>query len=287
MYICYLDESGTADASGNTEHFVLLGLAIPAEAWKAKDAQVAAIKKTYGLEDAEVHTAWMARDYPEQRAIADFESLDRAARRRAVLGARTMNLARRNRSAGKSLVKNYIKTEAYVHLTRAERERCLGELARLIGSWDDVRIFADAQWKKHAPNTDHFAFAFEQVVTRFNTFLRKRGGLGMLVQDNNETECKRLTSAMRKFHRAGTMFARIENVVETPLFVDSSLTSMIQLADICAYATRRFFDNAEDGLYREIDPRFDRSQASLVGLRHYTAKFKCTCVVCIEHGRPV
>ena len=287
MYICYLDESGTVDVGGNTNHFVLLGLAIPAETWKAKDAQVAAIKAKYGLADAEVHTAWMARDYPEQATIADFEQLDRPARRRAMLGVRTMNLARKTRNVGKSLVKNYIKTEPYVHLTRVERNACLLELAALIGSWDDVRMFADAQSKTHAPGTDHFAFAFEQVVTRFNTFLRKTNSLGLLVQDNNETECKRLTTAMRKFHRAGTMFAKIDHVVETPLFVDSSLTSMIQLADICAYATRRFFDKGEEQLYRAIGSRFDRSQNSLVGLRHFTAKFKCTCVVCIEHGRPV
>jgi len=240
MYICYLDESGTVDADGNTDHFVLLGMAIPADTWRLKDEQVTAVKARYGLQDAEIHTAWMLREYPEQKFIPGFEAMESQTRRKAVLAARALNASRGTRTQGRSLLKNYLKTQAYAHLTRAERTSCVKELARLVGGWADVRIFADAQAKKHAPGTDHFAFAFEQVVTRFNTFLRKRSSLGLLVQDNNETESRRLTAAMRKFHKSGTMFAQITQVVETPLFVDSSLTSMIQLADICAYATRRY-----------------------------------------------
>lgn len=122
MYICYLDESGTVDAGGNTDHFVLLGLAVSAETWKAKDNQVSAIKSRYGLAEAEVHTAWMARDYVEQRSIPNFSNMDRASRRRAVLGVRALNLSRTaNRATTKSILKNYGKTEAYVHLTQQER----------------------------------------------------------------------------------------------------------------------------------------------------------------------
>ena len=67
MFICYLDESGTIETQGSSSHFVLLGLAIPAATWKHKDTEVAGIKSKYGLLDDEVHTGWMARDYPEQR----------------------------------------------------------------------------------------------------------------------------------------------------------------------------------------------------------------------------
>ena len=288
MYICYLDESGTVEQSGNTDHFVLLGLAVRADSWRAKDGQVSAIKAKYSLGDAEIHTAWMARDYVEQRSIPNFAALDRVSRRRAVLGVRSLNLGRTSaRQRTRELLKNYRKTEAYVHLTHDERLQCLDELATLIGSWSDIRLFSDAHAKKHANGVDHFSFAFEQVVTRFNTFLRNTGGgtLGLLVQDNNETESKRLTAAMRKYHRTGTLFARIDKIVETPMFVDSSLTSMIQLADICAYATRRFFDKGETRIFDKIRPRFDRYRTSLVGLRHFTARYQCRCDVCIEHGR--
>jgi hypothetical protein len=288
MYICYLDESGTPEGTGNTDHFVLLGLAIPAATWKVKDAQVTAIKAEYGLENAEVHTAWMVREFPEQKVVPNFASLDHDARRKAVLGVRSLNLARaRTRATTRELTKNYRKTQAYVHLTRDERRACLDELADLVNSWQDCRIFADAHDKNHVTRADCFAVAFEQVVTRFNTFLTKATtALGLLVQDNNDTQAKRLTEAMRVFHRQGTLWAQITQVVETPMFVDSELTSMIQIADLCAYATRRFFENGETRYFDKIRPRFDRTPRNmLVGLRHFTAAYQCRCTVCIEHGR--
>lgn len=289
MHLCYLDESGSPEATGNTDHFVLLGLAIPDHTWKQKDAQVTAIKAKYGLRGAEIHTAWMVRDYPEQNHIPDFAKLDWQTRARTVRAARVLNLGRATRTQTQSLKKNYIKTDPYVHLTRDERRKCLDELAALVGSWRDARLFADAHWKRHVQGKDNFRFAFEQVVTRFNTYLRLAagGGLGLLVQDNNPTEASRLTQAMRDFHAEGTLFAKIDRVIETPFFVDSSLTSMIQVADLCAYATRRFFDNGDTRYFDPIRSRFDRKDDTLVGLRHFTSKFLCQCVVCIEHGRPI
>lgn len=286
MYFCYLDESGVVEHGGNTDHFVFLGFAVPASTWKQKDTQVDSIKAKYGLRDAEVHTAWMAREYPEQKVIPSFESLNWEERRKAVFGTRTLNLARATRKSNKELLKNYRKTEAYVHLTRSERGACLTELAQLIGGWADIRIFCDAHSKQHLNGIDHFRIAFEQVVTRFNTFLTNAtDDLGLLVQDNNPTVSHRLTNIMRMYHRQGTLWSSIDKIVETPLFVDSELTSMVQLADLCAYATRRYFEKNERPLFDLIRGRFDRNQKWLVGLRHFTGKTKCQCEVCVDHGR--
>lgn len=289
MYICYLDESGTTEAGDSSLHFVLVGLAILAPAWKNKDAQIDAIKKRYSLENAEIHTAWMLREFSEQKVIPDFAAKDHATRRRLVIAQRTQNLAKpRSNKAQKGLTLNYRKTAAYVHLTKAERKQCIEELADLIGSWADARLFAEAQKKTALPGgAGDFEEAFEQVVTRFNTCLKNVGGIhGLLIQDNNETVADRLTKQMRKFHREGTTWAKnIEFVVETPLFVDSELTSMVQLADLCAYAIRRFFDKGEEGLLDKISPIFDRNLNKLVGIRHYTRADACECKICIEHGR--
>jgi len=90
---------------------------------------------------------------------------------------------------------------------------------------------------------------------------------------------------MREFHRAGTLWSAIDNIIETPLFVDSQLTSMVQIADICAYVTRRFFEKGETALFDVIYDRFDRKRERLVGLRHYTGMQRCLCRVCGDHGR--
>lgn len=286
MYFCYLDESGVAEHAANTDHFVLLGFAIPADTWRDKDRQVNLIKDTFGLRDVEIHTAWMARDYQEQKIIPGFEQLDWESRKKAVLGARLLNLGRASRKSTKELAKNYKKTEPYVHLTRQERLTCLRELAQLIGSWSDVRLFCDAHAKAHLNGLDHYKIAFEQVVTRFNTFLDiATDKLGLLVQDNNQTVAKRLTEVMRQYHRQGTLWSKINKIVETPLFVDSELTSMVQMSDLCAYATRRFFDKGETELFDLIRIRFDRNRDRLVGLRHFTGRMQCQCDICIDHGR--
>ena len=288
MYLCYLDESGTVEKGGNTGTFVLVGLAVSADSWKAKDSQVTIIKQKYGLTHAEIHTAWLLREYPEQRVVPDFEKLDWNMRRKAVLSTRSLNLAHAaTRKATRDLARDYKKTQNYAHLTRTERRAFVLEVAKLLNSWNDIRIFADAHSKKHAAGVNHFDIAFEQVVTRFNTFLARTGdNLGLLVQDNNETVCTRLTQAMRTYHAQGTLWSKITRIVETPMFVDSKLTSMVQLADVCSYATRRFFDNNETQLFDLIRPRYDRNAGGLlVGLRHFTSKYKCQCSVCVEHGR--
>lgn len=286
MYFCYLDESGVVEHAANTDHFVLLGFAIAAETWREKDRQVNMIKEKYGLKNAEVHTAWMVRDYQEQKVIPEFEGMGWSARKQAVLGVRALNLARANRKSNKELTKNYKKTAAYVHLSRSERQACVQELAALIGGWSDVRLFCDAHAKSHLNGLDHYKIAFEQVVTRFNTFLDiATDKLGLLVQDNNQTVAHRLTEVMRQYHRQGTLWSKINKIVETPLFVDSELTSMVQMADLCAYATRRFFEKNEATLFEFIRPRFDRNREKLVGLRHFTGRFQCQCDVCVDHGR--
>jgi hypothetical protein len=200
----------------------------------------------------------------------------------------------------KSLKKLYAKSSDYIHLTHAQRTKLLRELADEIGSWKDARLFAEAVDKTTmSPGADLFEKAFEQVVTRFHIFLSKRetervrrGGAstgmsvdnhGLLIQDNNQTVAKNITALMRKFHHQGTLWASVERIIETPLFVDSSLTSMVQMGDLCAYATRRFFENEEKDLFHRIFGRFDHAHGRIVGIRHYVGAKSCPCEVCAAH----
>lgn len=293
MHICYLDESGVPERStGNTPYFVLVGLAIPAATWRQKDVEIEQIFNAHNL-FGELHTAWMARMYPEQNRIPKFASLTPEARRKAVEVERKADLAKASLRGSKAvslLSKNYRKTEKYTHLTHDERLAILRAVADKIGSWGDAVLFADAQRKSaHAPTSSDskiLEHAFEQVVTRYHTYLtRHKIDVGILVQDQNETSARRLTELARSYHKKGTSWGTVGRLVETPLFVDSQLTSMVQLADLCAYAVRRFFENGEDDLLTRIYPCFDRAQKKLVGIRHYTGKQTCACRVCVDHGR--
>lgn len=90
---------------------------------------------------------------------------------------------------------------------------------------------------------------------------------------------------MRKFHHKGTQWTPVENIIETPLFVYSQLTSMVQLADICSYALRRYVENGEEDLFKLVFERADRKDGAVVGVRHFS-KHDCNCLICAAHTKP-
>ena len=108
----------------------------------------------------------------------------------------------------------------------------------------------------------------------------------MLVHDNNATIEKKHTEIMKKFHQKGTLWTKVSNIIETPLFVDSQLTSMVQIADICAYAFRIYLENNEDELFNLVFQRADRIDTVVVGVRHY-ASLDCRCKICDVHKRRI
>jgi hypothetical protein len=105
---------------------------------------------------------------------------------------------------------------------------------------------------------------------------------GLLIHDNNQTVADKHTKLMKSFLRNGTFWTRIESIIETPLFVDSQLTSMVQVADLCAYALRRYLENHEAELFRQIFTRADRRGNIAVGVRHFTSA-ACSCEICYAH----
>lgn len=296
MFLCYVDESGTSDVPGNTSHFVLAGISIPIWYWRNSDSEVYGILSRYGLGGKELHTAWLLRPYLEQARISEFERLDWAARRSAVDRERNAYLLRLQRSQKAKTYhqarKNFAHTQPYIHLTFDERRSLVREVADSVSGWGYARLFAECVDKLHFNPTRSGKSvdeqAFEQVVSRFEQYLEnteeRRGqkNYGLLVHDNNETVAKKHTHLMRGFHRQGTLWTTVERIIETPLFVNSSLTSMVQVADLCSYALRRYLENSETDLFRRIFARADRVGATAVGVRHFTA-LDCVCEICQAH----
>ena len=298
MHICYIDESGTSSVPGNTSHFVLAGLAIPILYWKECDKDIEHLKAKYNLDDTEIHVGWILRPYVEQNKILDFEKLSYPQRKSQVEQLRKSRLFSLQKK-GNSLVykrtkKNYEKTKCYIHLTYQERVAFIMEMASVISQWGFARLFAECVDKVHFDPTRTKQTVdeqcFEQVVTRFEHFLQliatndlnSEASCGLLVHDNNETVAKKHTSLMKQYYQSGTSYTPLQCIVETPLFVDSQLTSMIQVADLCAYGLRRYFENGETGIYNLIVKRADRKDGVLVGIRHFT-KLDCNCEICALH----
>jgi hypothetical protein len=296
MYFCYIDESGTPDVPGNTSHYILAGVSIPEHRWKTCDEDVERIKAKYGLADEEIHVAWILRSYPEQRKIPNFDTLTYGQRRQQVNAFRTSELLRlqrvKNKKQYSQTKKNYKSTEKYIHLTSDERRRLIQETAQLLSGWGFARLFAECIDKIHFDPSRAVKSideqAFEQVVSRFEYFLQGVGkaekSFGLLIHDNNETVAKRHTLLMKKFHKEGTLWTNLKNIIETPLFVNSELTSMVQMADLCGYALRRYLENKEEDLFKLIFKRADRRGDSVVGVRHFT-NGSCACCICSAHRK--
>ncbi|MBN8656463.1 MAG: DUF3800 domain-containing protein [Anaerolineae bacterium] len=298
MYFCYIDESGTPDIPGNTSHYILAGVSIPVQYWKDCDKDIETIKQRYKILDKEIHVAWILRSYPEQRRIPGFDALDYQQRRYQVNAFRNTELLRLQRSRNPSLYKqtrkNYQKTDDYIHLTYDERKNLIRDIARTVSNWGFARLFAECIDKIHfdpsrTPKTIDEQ-AFEQVVSRFEQYLQVTGlnvpqkNFGLLIHDNNETVAKKHTLLMKKFHEGGTLWTNLKSIIETPLFVNSELTGMVQVADLCAYALRRYLENNENELFDLVFQRADRKGVMVVGVRHFS-DISCGCKICVAHGK--
>jgi len=294
MYLCYIDESGVPEIGFGTSHFVLVGLSIEAWDWKHQDRAVTVVKRRFGLMNAEIHTGWMTRRYMEQEKIANFNTLDWNQRRTQAQSERDNQLVRvaalKGPKKAQELRKAFRKTDPYLHLTLEERMNCLREVADLIGSWGNTRLFSEAIDKTSfgatPPPIPPREEAFTHVVNRFERYLVDIGGpqtIGLLAHDHDDTSASRLTQLMRQFHVSGTMWGNITRIIETPFFVDSQLTVGVQLADLCAYAIRRFCENGETDLFNRVYPRAHRVAGRAVGVRHYARGKHCACTICNNH----
>ncbi|MEW6663897.1 MAG: DUF3800 domain-containing protein [Thermodesulfobacteriota bacterium] len=300
MYLCYIDESGTPQLPGNTSHFILAGLTLPIWHWKTCETEINLIRRRYNLESAEIHVAWILRSYQEQSKVPDFERMNYFQRRYEVDKLRKATILRLQASPNKKLYKqtkkSFEKTQPYIHLTRKERASFIEDLAKTVGDWGFARLFGECIDKIHfdplrAPKSLDEQ-ALEQIVTRFEFFLKnkerdqgERKPYGILIHDNNETSAKRHTELMKSFHRTGTFWTQLDHIIETPLFVSSELTSMVQIADLCAYALRRYLENGETTLLTHLFKRADRKGDVVVGVRHFTAS-NCSCMICASHRMP-
>ena len=299
MYLCYIDESGTANIPGNTSHYILAGLAIPIWFWQNCEKDISLIKRRYELGNSEIHTGWILRSYSEQNKVSNFESLNYVQRRCEVEKLRKIEIFQLQKSQNKKLYqqtrKNFHRTNPYVHLTYKQRIALIDDLAQVISNWGFARLFAECVDKVHFNPSKTIQpldeQAFEQLVSRFEHFLKSTeiqqegNRFGMLIHDNNETVAKRHTQLMKAFHQQGTFWTEIEHIIETPLFVSSELTSMIQIADLCAYILRRYLENGEEDLFNKVFKRADRKGNVAVGVRHFTGS-SCACHICTAH-RPL
>jgi hypothetical protein len=290
LYVLYVDESGVpARGAGQTSHYALAGVAIPASSWAAKRRQLEAIRAEFGFPGGEIHVAWLLRPYVEQLAIPEFESLSADARRARVArlrAAKVKALAAKgsSREAGR-LRRFHTKTAAYAHLTLPQRFEVARAVADAVGAWSDAVLFGEVADKTVASPFAPDESAYEQVLTRFEAFLMRTSSQGVVAYDQNDAVAERFTSLMARFQEDGGVWRRLRHVAGHPFFVASHMSDLIQVADVVSYGMRRYCERGERDLLDRYFGRFDRIGPRLVGLRHYRGGRRCPCLICVQPRR--
>ncbi|HEX7446862.1 MAG TPA: DUF3800 domain-containing protein [Pirellulales bacterium] len=269
MYLLYVDASGTPESQdSNSRHYVLVGLCVHEGTWFALDKRLNGLKAAYCPpgRDFELHAAQFAgsiREQDEIPAFADMSWTDRRARvaalQQAKIAAAPTASERRNRA------KKYKRTEPFIHLTRQERSQLLEDALDLVGAHRGISLFGEAIRKTHpavmSRNVDPVHQAFEQVVSRFDAFLKRLDDWklqksprrlidnGLLVLDQDYTTEATILSQFRDYRRKGLPGA------SGPLDADSNMKPARQHGQslwpfALARCQRAFF------LYRGHRPRW-------------------------------
>jgi hypothetical protein len=154
-------------------------------------------------------------------------------------------------------------------------------------SYYTARLFACAIHKPSCPGQDPVELAFEDLCKRFDFFLnrlRSQGEQqrGLLVLDRTTRETS-LQQLAREFRKVGTRWGALKYIADTPFFVDSRASRLVQIADHVAYAVFRRY-NAGDAQYFDlIASRFDEADGVIHGLVHKHTDFRtCTCPACLS-----
>jgi hypothetical protein len=172
-----------------------------------------------------------------------------------------------------------------------EKEERIGVIKQVLGvfakSYESARAFACAVHKNSYPGRDPMEMAFEDLCSRFDLFLKRlyasgerQKGIIILDKTSYETSLQKLS---RNFRTLGTQWNVIRNLADTPLFVDSKASRVVQLADHIAYAVFRRYEHGDSSYFDIISNRFDAEDGRIHGLCHLHNQVQmCMCPACMS-----
>jgi len=173
-------------------------------------------------------------------------------------------------------------------MSREEAQGVIKAVLEVLSrSYQSARAFACAVHKPSFPGQDAMELAFEDVCSRFSLYLRRlqaqgdrQRGLIILDESAHETT---LQGMAREFRTLGTQWGVIRNLADTPLFVDSRASRVVQMADHVAYSVFRRY-NAHDAQYFDImASKIDAADGIVHGLAHkQTVDPNCMCIACLS-----
>ena len=125
-------------------------------------------------------------------------------------------------------------------------------------------LFGVALKKSHFQGNSLSEELFTQITSRFDMFLKRRydrtgkreRGIAIFDKSTSEQQFQIWSQIFQKMgNRWGNTSA---NFAEVPLFLDSKMSRLIQLADLIAYSLFRKYEHHDDSYFTLIQNCFDR-----------------------------
>lgn len=245
MYLLYVDESGRAPAS-HESYFVVSGVAIHED-------------------DC----------YPFSRSLDSLQ--------RRLLGAQYAELelhASRIWSA----------RNEWARVPQELRDRLIPAVFRHVVAWTGPNgrkliPFAVAVRKSSFPARDPVEHAHEELFARFDRFLTRLHHAGeshrsLVIADDSSYEqlVQRLTP---QWKRGSGRMGKLHSLVEVPMYVDSKLSRLVQIADFVAWAAWHYYENRHTQWMQILNSAFDADGGVQHGVAHLTRGYRtCVCVAC-------
>lgn len=156
------------------------------------------------------------------------------------------------------------------------------------------RVFGaivDRKHRRYGPAPKAEQYAYDHVLHRFDemlTRISRAGGRperGLVVHDRRVEHERRVQDWAALWQRTG---ARLDSLVQLPIFTDSRASRLVQAADFVSYALWRHYQTTSDpnhakGLWDLVDTN---GKGELSGVIHVTARHdKCPCPPCLSRHR--
>lgn len=151
----------------------------------------------------------------------------------------------------------------------------------------NMRCFGIVLEKGSLTGEDYGEYAFEQLCSRFNTFLHRENRRtrsshrGLIVCDDSRYE-ETFQNMATDFRVNGTRWQHLRNLAEVPFFTNSKSTRLIQLADLIAYSLFQRFEREDRRYLNCFNGAFDYYGGHVHGLLHRRnpASPECDCAYC-------
>lgn len=153
-------------------------------------------------------------------------------------------------------------------VTKEDRYNAMKDALGLLSSHDSYRVFGCVVLKTTIVPQQPVEYAFEQVASRFDYFLKRlhkngQSQRGLLIFDKSTYESS-IQNLATNFRNIGHSWGVIRNFSEVPMFIDSKASRIIQLADLVAYSIYRKYELGDLSLYSLIENKFD----NVGGIQH-------------------